>query len=62
MEALRTLSWEIVCAGLVVSALITALVGVCILIWPRKRRPDGGWDLEPTQSVERRYREAQGHE
>lgn len=45
---------------LVVAVIIIGMIGVCVAIWPRKRRPDGKWDLQPSVSPtpERRYREA----
>lgn len=58
-NALLNLSWEVACVALAVAAVIAVIVGVCWAIYPR-RTADGDQYLTPT--IERRYREAQGHE
>lgn len=50
---------------LIVSITATIVIGAMLFIargMYRKRIPDAGWvdGLEPTQTVERRYREVQG--
>ncbi len=62
MSIIHSLTIETGGVLLALSLVISGMVWVCVAIWPRKRRPDGRWDLEPTQTVERRYREVEGHE
>lgn len=52
---------QIIVILVTLASIISLMVGFCWWIYPRKRRPDGKWDLSPTSTVERRYREA-GHE